>query len=389
MEISVENEEDIVSNLTIVIILDQRENELLGFDFVSLPEANIVSGIWNLRPGAHFIYIKDDESEEADETRFGEFIYLKKGEIKVIRRSADETGSPFEIVEDYCNESYKESVINGKFKNRMANVPKELADLWSSMTDCINGELINKLRPIRRAIKSRGQKLQRDSIVTGRGDVPDPSAVEFEDEFSRLSINSKGGHSDECETPNDNYIYYSDIPLFDSKIKDIKNITPEMVTRMHLDTSYILDHLRDEYQSSRGGYKCTEYGRNYHLYVLGELQFSFILFLLCYNIDSFEQYKKLLRAFCNAETVLIENENLTHKLFKTLQLHIETWDESNDVFQKDNFFVTYLANLREIVLDNEIELSHSSRHFKRLEDSFKLKFGISLADLDMINNCDP
>ena len=55
--------------------------------------------------------------------------------------------------------------------------------------------------------------------------------------------------------------------------------------------------------------------------VLGELQFSFVCFLVGQNYDAFEQWKQLLRMFCTSDEAL-SNHNL---LYMTLvsDLHFQ------------------------------------------------------------------
>ncbi|UKJ88376.2 hypothetical protein MACJ_000820 [Theileria orientalis] len=412
---------DDLAKSTVVVILDQRDEEVVGFDFVSLPEANKVSGIWNLEPGAHFMYIKTKEEEER---RLGEFVYLKKGEIRVYRRVEAEEGTLFKQVEEYSNQNYKESIIMGHLKNKMSKIPENLSQLWSNITDCINSELILKLRPINKVIKSQtvthqmfeqfgsetDKRKEKDiwnaTIRVELSDTEDDESKTME-EYKQIANNIRSFRNSidlnelrgekksvsperSCqidETVEEDYtpICYSDIPVSDSRINRFKEITPEMLTSMHMDTSYVLDSVSENYEGNKDGFKVNEF-KNKYMYVLGELQYSFILFLLCFNFESLQHYKKLLRAFCNAESTIIKNQELVLRLLKTLKYHVEIWDEEHDVYQKDDFLTHSLGSLREIIVDNEKDLEYCRNEYKQLDSSFKLKFGISLDDLDVINN---
>ncbi|XP_953743.1 uncharacterized protein TA16930 [Theileria annulata] len=430
-----------IENSTVVVILDQKEDEIVGFDFISFPEANIVSGIWNLTPGSHFMYIKNKEkgnifnyNNSSDECRLGEFLYLKKGEIKVYKRSQVEEGSLFELVEEYCNQKYKESIVMGHLRGKMSKIPENLSNLWANITDCINPELILRLRPINKVItnqpfpasKSENSEIPPENNINTdlRSDCElrncttrlelsdseeDPSKTleEYKNVASNLSsfkskvdVNlikssdkSNGcsfndtkkseNHVDDSVEKDYESIYYSDIPMCNDRIRKMKEITPEQLTKMHMDTSYIIDSISNDNRSN--GYKMAEFNNKY-LYVLGELQYSFLVFILCFNFESLEQYKRLLRAFCNAESLLINDQELTRNFLRTLRFQIEIWDEQHDVYQKDNFLTHHLCNLREIMIDNSDKLKTCLDHFKLLEDSFKLKFGISLNDLNTIHS---
>ncbi|KAF5153484.1 AAR2 family protein [Theileria parva strain Muguga] len=430
-----------IEDSTVVVILDQKEDELVGFDFISFPEANVVSGIWNLTPGSHFMYIKNkeqgnllDDNIVSDDCRLGEFIHLKRGEIKVYKRSQVDEGSLFELVEEYCNQKYKESIVMGHLRGKMSKIPENLSNLWASMTDCINSELILRLRPINKVITNHPFPQTRSDTseitiennmncdirsdceirnCTTRLELSDEeedyskTLEEYKNVVNNLStfkskvdfnkikrtdktngchfkeVNKPENHIDNSVEKDYDSIYYSDIPMCDDRIRKMKEITPEQITKMHMDTSYIIDSIRGD--NSTNGYKMVEF-KNKYFYVLGELQYSFLVFILCFNFESLEQYKRLLRAFCNAESLLVSDQELTQKLLKTLRFQIETWDEEHDVYQKDNFLTHHLCNLREIILDNSDKLKTCLDHFKLLEDSFKLKFGISLNDLNTIHS---
>ncbi|BAM39521.1 uncharacterized protein TOT_010000976 [Theileria orientalis strain Shintoku] len=412
---------DDLAESTVVVILDQRDEEVVGFDFVALPEANKVSGIWNLEPGAHFMYIKTKEEEER---RLGEFVYLKKGELRVYRRAEASEGPLFKQVEEYSNQNYKESIIMGHLKNKMSKIPQNLSQLWSNITDCINSELIVKLRPINKVIKSQtagndvfeecGSEMDRRNEkdlrnATMRVELSDTEDDESKtlEEYKQIAKNLRGFRNSinlkelrgkresvspktSCQidqTVEEDYspICYSDIPASDSRINRFKEITPEMLTSMHMDTSYVLESMSENYENNKDGYRASEF-KNKYMYVLGELQYSFILFLLCFNFESLQHYKRLLRAFCNAEATIIKNQELVLRFLKTLKYHVEIWDEEHDVYQEDDFLAHSLGSLREIIVDNEKDLEYCRNEFKQLDNSFKLKFGISLDDLDAINN---
>ena len=74
-------------------------------------------------------------------------------------------------------------------------------------------------------------------------------------------------------------IYYSEIPKkLDTGL--------ETTTNINLDkTPVLMRVMANEYKNSPTG-------------ILGEIQYSFVSFLLGENLDSFEQWKKLINLFC-------------------------------------------------------------------------------------------
>lgn len=49
--------------------------------------------------------------------------------------------------------------------------------------------------------------------------------------------------------------------------------------------------------------------------ILGELQISFILFLIGENLDAFEQFKKIVTILCCSDTYFLNNQAFYEKVF--------------------------------------------------------------------------
>ena len=56
--------------------------------------------------------------------------------------------------------------------------------------------------------------------------------------------------------------------------------------------------------------------------VLGELQFSFVCFLVGQNLDAFEQWKQLLKMFCTSDDALANQTLLYMTLISDLHFQV-------------------------------------------------------------------
>ncbi|GBE61113.1 AAR2 homolog, putative [Babesia ovata] len=149
-------------NLTACLVLNQRDDECLGFDFVSFPGGNEVMGVIDLTPGAHLVYVKDGEPNEEVDRRLGEFVYIEQGKCTVLKRSKLDDGPLFEFVSEEEARGYHSGVIAGHFHGKLARIPSQLRNLWFDLTQFISVDVIRLLRPI---VKPSSQSISTQPIT--------------------------------------------------------------------------------------------------------------------------------------------------------------------------------------------------------------------------------
>ncbi|CDR93739.1 hypothetical protein, conserved [Babesia bigemina] len=167
-------------NLTACLVLNQRDDECLGFDFVSFPGSNEVMGVIDLTPGAHLVYVKDGQPNEEVDRRLGEFLYIEPGTCTVLKRSKLDDGPLFEVASEEETRSYHSGLVAGHFHGKLARVPDELRNLWYDLTQFISVDVIRLLRPIVKKPSSRSTSAQQKT-----------SKAVNDDEQQRLSLPSR------------------------------------------------------------------------------------------------------------------------------------------------------------------------------------------------------
>lgn len=159
-------------------------------------------------------------------------------------------------------------------------------------------------------------------------------------------------------------IYYTDIP---------KKLTgePTHTTSVNLDKTPLLEFLL-----------AREYKNNEQL-LLGELQYSFVSFLLGFSLDSLEQWKKLVNVVCFSETAFQEGKRQQLLLDFIVVLFGQLKQLPKDFFvdelSKESFMVGCLRRLKEYEQMQEVPSKLRGRIGKVFE-LLQSHFGYQLED---------
>lgn len=228
-------------------------------DNIQLRTGELFKGIRDLPVGAHYIYHSTGQGVS------GFFLYIEKQDVQVRKWNTE-----YECYERLRREDEELFVSNvEELYPVMVQYPTEKLKLWQEMTYFIDKNVILHLEPSSHAIYR--SEAEYDSIET-----------EFET-FSALNAPS-----------------YSTIP----KRMRGYGMSPEEITTRNMDKSYILYDLI---------HSLSEEDR-----LLGEMQYSFISFILGQSLESFEHWKEIFILVCNCEKALQDRSNFYTKLIRNL-----------------------------------------------------------------------
>lgn len=110
------------------------------------------------------------------------------------------------------------------------------------------------------------------------------------------------------------------------------NATPQQITAYSMDSSFMLESIiQSDYSMNKNG-------------ILGEIQFSFICFLIGQVFDAFDQWKKLVHLLCSSEKALNTYSDLYMNFISMLhfQVHEIPEDFFVDIVSANNFLTTTL-----------------------------------------------
>ena len=142
-----------------------------------------------------------------------------------------------------------------------------------------------------------------------------------------------------------------------------------MLTSLYIDKSSIIEHLVQ-----------TEYGCSWEN-ILGEMQLSFLLFLLIFCYDALEHWKKLVDTICRSERALLSKPDFTSAFMRILyeQLNFAPADFFANELSKDNFLRPAISCLFDNLKQPKGALPVSVlEHRKRLLNFFRKKFNLFL-----------
>jgi A1 cistron-splicing factor AAR2 len=153
-------------------------------------------------------------------------------------------------------------------------------------------------------------------------------------------------------------IYFTEIPKL-----SLKNKTPIEISKMNFDKSQLLEEVLNKKSES---------------FILGELQFSFIIFLIGQNFNGFEQWKKLLNLICNSDESFGKRISFFSKFISLLEFQLQITPEDFFVhdFTSHNFLTNNLISLFEISIScQDVNLKKKSLIFKqKMEKKFNFSF---------------
>jgi len=124
--------------------------------------------------------------------------------------------------------------------------------------------------------------------------------------------------------------------------------------------------------------------------ILGELQFSFICFLVAQNYDAFEQWKQLLKMFCTCDEALANHTHLYMTLISDLHFQIREVPEDFfvDIVSSNNFLVALLTSLFTLVRDNANVDSKLKTRIEKFKKSLSIKFQWDFSEIDEMEEPD-
>ena len=387
-----------------MFLLDVPHNTEVGIDLNSWNTGPNFKGIKMIPPGVHFIYWSAVSKEGQVAPRSGFFHDFRPKEILVKRYN--EANENFDDIID--PEEINRLKFNLKDLDRnLGAYPYGSWKKWVSLTNKISPATVKRLEPTSGMIQSVTQLIPEEhkSYSWASGKRNDPmcnSATSQPREYllktTECETNDIAVLSDgiakrsltEEDKENDKLPKMKCMPSMQIRYTTIppqypSESTPAEITKHSMDSTYQLDQYLDIFKRLYGDVvSSTMSDRNQFEEVLGEVQFSFICFLVGQNYDSFEQWKLLLKMFCTSDEALAKHTNLYMTLINDLHFQIREVPEDFfvDIISSNNFLVSLLSTLFTLVRDNsEIDTNLKSR-MDKFKTNLSLKFKWDFSEID-------
>ncbi|CAG9324014.1 unnamed protein product [Blepharisma stoltei] len=300
-----------------LILLETPPNINLHLDNLALKTGSLFKGVKSIPTGAHYLFYNFEGG-----TKSGFFFYAE--ERKATIKKWDPQTENFSKVSTEDEEIYESNIR--EFDVLLVEYPNMNYQIWQLLACYINSEVIGKIEPISNIISQINEEYSTS-----------------EENLEKFSI-VKGS------------LFYTHIPKSIAK----PNITPEEITQMNFDKSFILyDLLNKDFQNPEN--------------LLGELQFSFLAFLLGDSLESFYQWKNILILLCNCESALLQIPSFFEKFIPAFYSQLQSI--SQDLFTDDligpNFLSSCLRSFLSLLHNKNLPPSVYTRgkKFKKLVKS--------------------
>lgn len=311
----------------VVLLIDAPDSAKIGIDNTEWQVGHKFRGFKLIPPGAHFVHYS--LMEEKYMFKMGFFVYIEPGSI-VVKEWNAESDTFIDMMDKEKRDRYCEAVRHMEIDAYLGAYNHEQTAVWKESTMYISQSLIKKLvgqNTIASTIveqKFEAIRLEKEeSMITQIAGNEDDEKVmakpkshievegsknmmDIEEMDERPALEPKG-----LDQFNSKFsiiqepLHSIDFTVIPEKSHDISKTGSEL-TKSAIDKSELLEKLIQH------EYKMEE------IAILGELQVSFILFLLGENLDSFEQFKKIFIVLCCSDTYFLNNQAFYDKVFSSL-----------------------------------------------------------------------
>lgn len=287
--------------------------------------------------------------DSAPRTSF--FVNIVKGDVFVLKWDAKMEA--FEILGRGDAAPYVEGVKTFQFDANLGTYPHEKKGQWSQLSEHITNDLVLKLQPIGAQIVASGKALTREE------------QRQLDEAMQEMGIQDESRQEEIDKFVSEAQCYYTTVP----RALIPRGSTPAQITSIHMDRSPVLEHMIQ---------------KNYNgdsILILGEMQFSFVCFLLGQSFEAFEQWKTILELLLHCESAVYDMRRVSFwlafiKAFEH-QLAEAPDDFFIDIVEGKNILHHSLCDFFEITSDQQTpepvaEASSCLKEFA--EDRFGIPF---------------
>ncbi|CAE8705450.1 unnamed protein product [Polarella glacialis] len=376
-----------------VLCLGCPEGMLFGIDYAAWSVGPSFMGIKLVPPGLHYVYCSASAAEDIGISRTGFFLYMKPRDVAVFRW--DPENEELARPDSHDEEArYADGVRGFDFDQNLGPYPLELSAQWQELTRHATPELVGRIEPVSKAIRSKRAEydasseallpkppepeIHLDSMDGADGDevmlMADVDANPEEVPKGSAPPQRPAGDSNLESNASSGCLFFSSLPRRRKKAAS----TAVETTQLYMDRSAQLEEMIQK------DYAGNEFG------VLGELQLAYIAFLLGQNYDGFEQWRALLQLLCGCESAVERRTELYAELCRCFfaQLNQAPADLFGDDLTKDNFMGTCALQLLELC-DSEASPQKLRRRCSKLRELVLEKFGLSAEDLGLLGEDAP
>jgi A1 cistron-splicing factor AAR2 len=360
---------------SILICFNVPNGFQIGIDYYSYQVSNKFIGFKKIPKGVHFIYYSVDPNSPP----ICFFDCFENNDIKILEWNEKE--EDFFFIKD--ENLLKETQLKFKrfeYNKDLGEYPLQKNKIWNKLSNFINKTLISNLEPLNKKIFPLStEEYKKIKIFENKENDNENDKVNDKENKENDNENDKVNNKEKKENDIDNkkeiienktekkiyQIYFTKIPKLIYK----KGLDPKELTELNLDKSKLLNQiLKDNFENKFEN-------------LLGELQFSYICFIVGQNFNGFEQWKKILDLICSCDEFWKNNQKNLILFLKALYNQLNTIED--DFFLDEISNSNFLNQLLKNFLDNLFEYEDKDVIFelKKFKNFFESKFKIKYEEL--------
>lgn len=342
------------------VFLDVPMGTEFGIDMKSWNTGDKFKGVKMIPPGLHYVYYSAVNKDGDCAPRVG-FVYdFKKSEM-VVRKWDHKS-------EDISTEEPSEEDVS-RIKANLLNLdqylgpyPFDVWKRWKKLTNKVTDELAMKLVPqsgqIRAALElvSKEFTSSRDGAPAAKQRRYRPTTVEEKEEDLLPQLKPLPGTELRFTKLPDRYFP--------------EGATPAEITHHSLDHSYTLDLVLQNYTNP--------------VDLVGEMQFTFVCFLVGHSLEAFEHWKKLVSLLCSCDSAVSKRREVYDEFLTAVEAQLLEipQDFLVDIVASNNFVYHSLRVLFRNIQMNDLVDDRLKTKAKRFQDRLTDKFQWDFAHLD-------
>ncbi|CAN1122837.1 Protein AAR2 homolog [Linum perenne] len=257
---------ELVKQGATLLLLDVPQYTLVGVDTQVFTVGPAFKGIKMIPPGIHFLYFSSSNREGKEFSPvIGSFIDAGPSEV-IVRRWEQQEERLVKLSEEEA-ERFAQAVLRLEFDGNLGPYNASQYRDWKQLSNYLARSIIERIEPI-------GGEITISSESRIYENIPKSSMEKTLDE---QLVNNKFSTSTSIDKSTVRGCYYTRIPR---TIKH-KGIAAKELTSLNLDKTELLESILMKY-----------YGGSEDV-LLGELQFSYIAFLMGQSLEGFFQWKSM------------------------------------------------------------------------------------------------
>ena len=311
-----------MDNQSFVLLPDIPAGLELGVDCISYETGPRLKGISLLPVGIHFIYHNVGMGMKQ-----GFFIDIEPGDIHIFPWNAqeEEISSTYTCTDEMMN-SLKQQIYRGDLNQYLGPYPHTQHRNWLNLSSFISLSVLNKTScPLYKIIYSESPPISATYTSTSTTAI------------NNISTNAM--YTSDNSIIDDNHMpTFIDINTQESIYNEVLNKLDNktyLLTINNMDKSNFIQYMID-----------TNIYTDYQ-HLLGELQLSFLLFILIYSYTSLNHWKNMINILCKCEYILKYNTTFSISFIRILyeQLNYIPTDLFEAEISRENFLLPALTNL--------------------------------------------